>query len=68
MGLPKGSELIVILLVILLLFGARKLPELARSLGSSAREFRKGIAEGREEDEPDNDSAANPATDSTTEK
>ncbi|MGB5697480.1 MAG: twin-arginine translocase TatA/TatE family subunit [Polyangiales bacterium] len=51
MGLPKGSELIVILLVVLLLFGARKLPELARSLGASAKEFRKGIAEGASEDE-----------------
>ena len=46
----RGQEWIIILLVIVLLFGARKLPELARSLGSSAREFRKGIAEGSEED------------------
>ena len=51
MGLPKGSELIVILLVVLLLFGARKLPELARSLGASAKEFRKGVAEGSKESE-----------------
>ena len=50
--IPKiqGGEIIVILVVILLLFGARKLPELARSLGSSAREFRKGIEEGRTEE------------------
>jgi len=34
------TELIVILLIILLLFGAKKLPELARSLGSSAKELR----------------------------
>ncbi|MDH4116141.1 MAG: twin-arginine translocase TatA/TatE family subunit [Acidimicrobiia bacterium] len=52
MGLPKGSELIVILLVVLLLFGARKLPQLARSLGASAKEFRKGVQEGAAEDEP----------------
>ena len=44
--IPKGQELIIILLVVLLLFGARKLPELARSLGASAKEFRKGVAEG----------------------
>ena len=51
--IPKiqGGEIIVILVVILLLFGARKLPELARSLGSSAREFRKGIEEGRTEEQ-----------------
>jgi sec-independent protein translocase protein TatA len=46
---PKGPEWIVILVVVILLFGARKLPELARSLGASAREFRKGIQEGSEE-------------------
>lgn len=51
--IPKigGGEIILILVVVILLFGARKLPELARSLGSSAREFRKGIEEGRMEDE-----------------
>ncbi|MCY4620639.1 MAG: twin-arginine translocase TatA/TatE family subunit [bacterium] len=51
--IPKiqGGEIIIILVVILLLFGARKLPELARSLGSSAREFRKGIEEGRTEEQ-----------------
>lgn len=47
----RGQELIIILVVVVLLFGARKLPELARSLGSSAKEFRKGIAEGSAEDE-----------------
>jgi sec-independent protein translocase protein TatA len=46
---PKGSEWIIILVVVLLIFGARKLPELARSLGASAKEFRKGIQEGSEE-------------------
>lgn len=47
----NGPELLILLVVILLLFGARKLPDLARSLGSSAREFRKGLQEGAEEDE-----------------
>lgn len=42
----RGGELLIILAVILLLFGARKLPELARSLGASAKEFRRGISEG----------------------
>ena len=36
-------ELIVILLILVLLFGASKLPQLARSLGTSARELRKGL-------------------------
>ncbi len=38
-------DLIIILAIILLLFGAKKLPELSRSLGSSARELRKGLSE-----------------------
>lgn len=45
-----GQELLIILLIIVLIFGARKLPDLARSLGSSAKEFRKGIEEGTKED------------------
>jgi sec-independent protein translocase protein TatA len=42
---------LIILAVVLLLFGARKLPDLARSLGASAKEFRKGIEQGGEEGE-----------------
>lgn len=45
MGIPKGPELLVILVIVLLLFGARKLPELARSVGQSARELRRGFEE-----------------------
>ncbi|MCZ6662217.1 MAG: twin-arginine translocase TatA/TatE family subunit [Actinobacteria bacterium] len=45
----KGQELLIILLIVLLVFGARKLPDLARSLGASAKEFRKGIEDGTEE-------------------
>ncbi|GAB4247264.1 MAG: twin-arginine translocase TatA/TatE family subunit [Candidatus Methylacidiphilales bacterium] len=43
--LPTGSEWIWIVLVIILLFGARRLPELARGLGKSLGEFRKAKAE-----------------------
>ncbi len=46
----KGQELLIVLLIVLLVFGARKLPDLARSLGASAKEFRKGIEEGTEDD------------------
>ncbi|MDK1019370.1 MAG: twin-arginine translocase TatA/TatE family subunit [Actinomycetota bacterium] len=47
----RGTELIIILVVLVLLFGAAKLPQLARSLGASAKEFRKGIDEGVAEEE-----------------
>lgn len=56
-----GQEWLVILLIVLLIFGARKLPDLARSLGSSAKEFRKGIEEGQKEDA---ESAQSEATES----
>ncbi|MFQ5553843.1 MAG: twin-arginine translocase TatA/TatE family subunit [Acidimicrobiia bacterium] len=47
----NGWELIIVLVVVVLLFGARKLPDLARSIGASAKEFRKGLQDGVEEDE-----------------
>ena len=36
-------DLLIILAIVLVLFGAKKLPELSRSLGTSARELRKGL-------------------------
>ena len=38
-------ELLVVLLIVLLLFGAKRLPEMARGLGKSIHEFKKGIKE-----------------------
>ncbi|MBV54799.1 MAG: twin-arginine translocase TatA/TatE family subunit [Candidatus Marinimicrobia bacterium] len=46
---PGGWELVVIVLVILLLFGAKRLPELARGLGKGIREF-KGAVKDVEDD------------------
>ena len=40
-GLPQGPEWIIIFVVVLLLFGAKKIPELARGLGKSMGEFKK---------------------------
>lgn len=40
MGIPSGWELVLVLLVILLLFGAKRLPDSARSLGRSMRIFK----------------------------
>ena len=39
------QEIFVILLLLLLLFGAKRLPELARSLGQGVKEFRKSVKE-----------------------
>ncbi|MFO7846986.1 MAG: twin-arginine translocase TatA/TatE family subunit [Balneolaceae bacterium] len=41
MGMPGGVEIIVIVLIILLLFGAKRIPELARGIGQGIQEFRK---------------------------
>lgn len=45
MGFPGGWEWIIIFLVILLLFGAKRLPDLARGLGKGISEFRKAAKE-----------------------
>lgn len=46
-----APELILILLIVLLLFGAKKLPELSRSIGSSVKELRKGMSSDDKKDE-----------------
>ena len=49
MNLPGGGELIIILAVLLLLFGASRLPKLARSMGQAGKEFKQGLKEGHQE-------------------
>lgn len=56
-GLPGGMEWVLILLVVLLLFGGKKIPELARGIGKGIREFndakdniRKELEDGIQED------------------
>jgi TatA/E family protein of Tat protein translocase len=44
------QELIVILLILLLLFGSKKLPELSKSIGESMRSMRKGFTDNEPED------------------
>ena len=46
------TELIIILAIVLLLFGSRKLPELAKSLGKAQREFKQGMRDGDHETAP----------------
>jgi sec-independent protein translocase protein TatA len=43
MGMPSGMELIIIALVVLLLFGGKKIPELAKGLGSGIKNFKKAV-------------------------
>lgn len=53
-----GSELIIILVIVLVLFGGAKLPKLARSIGEAQKEFRKGFDEGAGEDADADDESA----------
>ncbi|WP_375335547.1 twin-arginine translocase TatA/TatE family subunit [Halorussus sp. MSC15.2] len=57
---PGGMEMMVILLIAVLLFGANKIPKLARSTGEAMGEFKKG----RQEIEDELQNAADPETDS----
>ncbi|WP_435073163.1 Sec-independent protein translocase subunit TatA/TatB [Halorubrum sp. HHNYT27] len=67
-GIPAGPELLIILLVLVLLFGANKIPKLARSTGQAMGEFKKGREEVEDElkqmqdGESDDDSAVEPNT------
>ncbi len=45
MGMPSGMELVIIVAVILLLFGGKKIPELAKGLGSGIKNFKNALNE-----------------------
>ena len=68
---PVGPELLIILLVLVLLFGANKIPKLARSTGQAMGEFKKGREDIEEElqeiSNPDAGSTSTSTTQSTTE-
>ena len=55
-GSLGGSEILLILLVLVLLFGAKKLPELAKGMGQAIKEFKHGVQDSSE-DEPSGKSA-----------
>jgi sec-independent protein translocase protein TatA len=50
LGMPGGSEMLIVFLVVLLLFGGTRLPKLAKGLGESIKEFKKGTS-GEDDDE-----------------
>ncbi|NPA82233.1 MAG: twin-arginine translocase TatA/TatE family subunit [Epsilonproteobacteria bacterium] len=49
MGMPSMPELLIILAIVVLLFGAKKIPELAKGLGSGIKNFKKAMKEDDEE-------------------
>ncbi|MBT3193592.1 MAG: twin-arginine translocase TatA/TatE family subunit [Verrucomicrobia bacterium] len=65
-GTPGPFEILLVLFIILLLFGAKKLPDLSRALGKSLSEFKKGREEGLKSAEPPK--ALDPEKDEAPEK
>jgi sec-independent protein translocase protein TatA len=58
-GLPRGAELIVILVIILLLFGPGRIGKLAAELGKGIKAFRDGLGKDKQEDEVSTDASGN---------
>ncbi len=54
---PQGWEFIIILVLVLVLFGGAKIPQLARNLGRAQKEFKDGIETGASESSKESDSA-----------
>ncbi len=52
MGFPGGMELFVILLIVLILFGGKKLPELMGGIGKGIKSFKKGINDSEQDAAP----------------
>jgi sec-independent protein translocase protein TatA len=55
------TELIIILVIVLVLFGSTRLPKLARSMGQASKEFKKGVNESEkspDEDKPEKEDSA----------
>jgi len=51
-GITSPGHLVILLVVLLLVFGAKRLPELGRSLGHGMREFRESVSGGQDGDAP----------------
>lgn len=61
-GLPSGAEWLILLAIVVLIFGAKKLPDLARSTGQALRIFKAETKELHKADEPAEAPEAHPAT------
>ena len=60
--LPSGSEWVIIALLILLLFGGKKIPDLMKGLGKGVKSFKDGVNEAKEEINKAKDDIEEPAS------
>ena len=60
--LPSGSEWVIIALLILLVFGGKKIPELMKGLGKGVKSFKDGVNEAKEEINTAKDDIEEPAS------
>lgn len=50
MGMPGMPEMLIVLAIVVLLFGAKKIPDLAKGMGKGIKDFKKAIKEDKEEE------------------
>ncbi len=66
MGIPGPFQLLIVLLLVLLLFGTKRLRTLGSDLGGAIRDFRKGVSEGDDSNQAVEDKPATKPADSNT--
>ena len=59
LGLPRGAEWIVILLIVILLFGPGRIGKIAGELGRGIKAFREGLGQNKQDEEQATDSSGN---------
>lgn len=59
LGLPRGAEWIIILVIVLLLFGPGRIGKIAGELGKGIRSFREGLGQNKTEEDQPTDSSGN---------
>lgn len=68
MGMPGGFEIVLIVMVILLLFGAKRIPELAKGIGQGIQEFRKASDDIKKEIDKGADEVKNATSPNSSDK
>ncbi len=60
LGSLGPTELLLILLIVIIIFGARKLPDLGKSLGEGIKNFKKSVSAGKEDKKDDSSNKSDP--------